>query len=295
MWTFNSSSSIAQQLCAMMVGLFKTVKKRGARIPLLSGYGNGVSIERVRFEIDREALTLDYSIVPEDEDHASHTSEQGLDELHAIREHRRLTRSIECALPVTVGWDVQIATRASSEQVSQLPWTARATRCISASQDSSSSADEHDQIILAVKHGSLPNDHSVLKVKVVIELSGPSGGIRLNGIPQAIEQIEDRNSLSYYMSEQMLQDASSTADLSFNTQSSIGTIDEGASRSSTLAERPQLMRVPTERTAGAEKTILSRVKRNYIYFSSLLQEPEAKWKRSKCTSIFRVKTPAHKR
>ncbi|KAI0940840.1 hypothetical protein AcV7_003110 [Taiwanofungus camphoratus] len=280
MWTFNSSSSIAQQLCAMMVGLFKTVKKRGARIPLLSGYGNGVSIERVRFEIDREALTLDYSIVPEDEDHASHTSEQGLDELHAIREHRRLTRSIECALPVTVGWDVQIATRASSEQVSQLPWTARATRCISASQDSSSSADERDQIILAVKHGSLPNDHSVLKVKVVIELSGPSGGIRLNGIPQAIEQIEDRNSLSYYMSEQMLQDASSTADLSFNTQSSIGTINESASRSSTLAERPQLMRVPTERTAGAEKTILSRVKRNYIYFSSLLQEPEAKWKRT---------------
>lgn len=35
----------------------------------------------------------------------------------------------------------------------------------------------------------------------------------------------------------------------------------------------------SERTPAADKSILSRVKRNYIYFSSLLQEPEAKWKR----------------
>jgi hypothetical protein len=35
-----------------------------------------------------------------------------------------------------------------------------------------------------------------------------------------------------------------------------------------------------ERPVAAEKTILSRVKRSYIYFSSLLQEPEAKWKRT---------------
>jgi hypothetical protein len=41
----------------------------------------------------------------------------------------------------------------------------------------------------------------------------------------------------------------------------------------------------TERSLEAEKTILSRVKRSYIYFSSLLQEPEAKWKRSEWHSF----------
>ena len=68
-WSFGSASTLAQQLSAMTVGLYKTVQQRGIRVPLLTGYGNGVSIERIRFAIDREALTVDYSIVPEDEDH----------------------------------------------------------------------------------------------------------------------------------------------------------------------------------------------------------------------------------
>ena len=255
------------------------------------GYGNGVSIERLRFDLDREALTVDYSIVPEDEDHTPYTTVQGLDELHAIREHKRLTRSVECALPAPVGWDVQIATKASSEQVAQLPWTAQAKRNASPAQASTTTHPEGDRIGLGIKHAALPDDHSVLKVRVVIELSGSSSGIRLNGIPQPIEQVEERDPQSQIASQQMLRDASSAADFSFNTQSSsVSTVAESASKASAaLPERPALMRAQTERTAAAEKSILSRVKRNYIYFSSLLQEPEAKWKRSEY-SFFRLCT-----
>ena len=137
LWTFNTASSLAQQLCTMIVGIYNTVQKRGLRIPQLTGYGNGVSIDRVRFDLDREALTVDYSIVPEDEDHTPHTTAQGLDELYAIREHKRLTRSVECALPAPVGWDIQIATKASSEHVAQLPWIAHAKRNPSPAQGSS--------------------------------------------------------------------------------------------------------------------------------------------------------------
>ncbi|THH03334.1 hypothetical protein EW146_g10462, partial [Bondarzewia mesenterica] len=118
-WNFGSSSSLSQQLASMALGLFKIVIKRGTRIPLLAGYGNGVSIERVRFETDREALTLDYSIIPEDDDRGGHPPDpetsQGLDELHAIREHRRLTRTVEFSIPFSEGWDIQLSTRASSE------------------------------------------------------------------------------------------------------------------------------------------------------------------------------------
>lgn len=276
----------------MTVGLFKSVNSRGTRIPLLTGYGNGVSFERVRFEIDREALTLDYSIVPEEEEQGQHSTDHGLDELHAVREHRRLTRAIECSLPSSEGWDIQIATRASSEHVAQLPWTAHAVRKAQSSQDGGSS--EAGKFAFSVKHAALPNDHSVLKVKVVIEFSGPSSGIRLNGIPQPIEEIEDRNPSTFFMSEQMLQDASSVADLSFRTQGSIqGSISSLAtsgSASSTIPERSEKLQVArtftdTERTAAIEKSILSRVKRSYIYFSSLLQEPEAKWRRSELRCV----------
>ena len=270
MWNLGATSSMAQQLSAMMVGFYNSVKSRGARIPLLTGYGNGVSIEHVRFEIDREALTIDYSIVPEEEDHQSHSTEQGLEELHAIREHRRLTRSVECTLPGNEGWDVQLSTKASSEEVQKLPWTPRATL-----------DDTNEKIIFNVQHARLTNDHAVPKVTVVIELSGPSRGLRLNGIPTTVERVETRDPSSYYMSHSMLQDASSTADFSLRSQSTFNTATTGTSSTSTIPERPALTRSATERSAAAQKAILARVKRNYIYFSSLLQEPEAKWKRSK--------------
>ncbi|THG99951.1 hypothetical protein EW026_g2526 [Hermanssonia centrifuga] len=182
LWTggFGSAPGVAQQLAAMTIGFFKTVKTRGSsRIPLLSGYGNGVSVERVRFQIDREALTADYAIVPEEEEHERQEREQSLEELHAIREHRRLTRSVEWLLPVGEGWDVQITTRASSEAVTQLPWTAHATR------------SGQDRIVLKIKHSELPNDHSVLK---------------------PVETVEERDPSSYYMSQPILQDTTSMAD-----------------------------------------------------------------------------------
>ncbi|KAI9067930.1 hypothetical protein FKP32DRAFT_1588126 [Trametes sanguinea] len=278
LWNLGTGFNLGQELSAMTVGLFKTVQDRGTRIPLLTGYGNGVTVERIHFAVDREALTVDYSIVPEDDDHP-HLSEHSLEELHTIREIRRLTRAVEFSLSSAHGWDVQLSTK-GSEEVSQLPWTAHATRPFSSSPADSGCADQ-PKFVLNVKHAPLPNDHSVLKVRVVIELSGPSSGLRLNGIPQPIEELGSRDPSSFFISQSMFQDASSTAEKSFATHSSVATAATSTSRASTIGgERPQISRTLTERSAAAEKSILSRVKRNYIYFSSLLQEPEAKWKQT---------------
>ena len=284
-WNIGSSSGIPQQLSTMTLGLLKTVMKRGSRVPKFTGYGNGVTIERIRFQIDRQALTVDYAIIPEDEEHGTPSERmQGMDELQALREQRRLTRSIECVLPSSEGWDVQVSTRASSQEVEQLPWSVHATRSSSyPSSGQSASSPGLDQIVLRLSHASLIDDHSILKVRVVIELSGPSSGLRLNGLPQTIQDIEERDPSSNFISDSILQDMSSTADLSFHTVSSIGTVNSTASTSSSA---PTLVRPHAERTAAAEKSILSRVRRSYIYFSSLLQEPEAKWRRSKYNRSF---------
>jgi len=198
---------------------------------------------------------------------------QGVNELQAIREQRRLTRSVECVLPSSEGWDVQLSTKASSKRVEQLPWSASAIR----SSSRPSASKEFDQIVFRVVHSSLPDDHSVLKVKIVIEVSGPSSGLRLNGLPHAIQDFEERDPSTYFISQQILQDISSAADLSFHTMSSM---NSNSSTGSNASGTPMLINPPTERSPSAEKSILSRVRRNYIYFSSLLQEPEAKWKRS---------------
>jgi len=276
-------SSLAQQLAAMVLGLLKTAIKRRSRVPLVTGYGNGVAVSRIRFDLNRESLTFEYSVIPEDEDHHStHSPDnlQGLDELHAIREHRRLTRTVEFSIPLHEGWDVQISTQASSDKVTQLPWSARAYRNSAAAAASSSgnSTSDPDSLLFRVNHAALLDDHSLLKVQVVVERSA-SSGLRLNGLPQAIEYIEERNPTSYIMSPEMLQDATSTADVSFLTTSSNATGRSTLSGSSG-SRALQLSRSAAGRSAAQEKSILSRIRRNYIYFSSLLQEPEAKWKRS---------------
>jgi hypothetical protein len=281
----------------MVLGLFKTVEERGNRVPMLTGYGNGVSIERIRFQVDRQALTVEYAIHPEDENAAPQSSSEnkpGLDELHAVREHRRLMRSIECALPSSEGWDVQISTKASSEKVETLPWTAQAIRGVSSPESiHPSSGKAQDPNIFRVSHAPLPDDHSILKVKVVLEFSGPSSGLRLNGLPQPIQTIEERNPSSYVVAQRILQDASGSGDLSFHTASSMSTVESTAdsavsSASTRTSGGLPIDRTPSDRSAAMEKSIISRVKRNYIYFSSLLQEPEAKWKRSELPRTVKI-------
>ena len=271
LWGFGSSpAALAQQLATMTLSLLKTVIKRGGRVPKLTGYGNGISIERVRFQIDREALTVDYAIIPDDEEHHE-LGRSGMDEVHALREHRRLTRSIECVLPSLEGWDVQVTMKGSSEEVETTPWSAHAMR----SNSNPSTFSPPDQVLLRITHGAPTDDDAVLKVKVVIEVSGGTRGLRLNGLATKIHDLEERDPSSHIM-PQMLQDVASAADLSFQTSSSLGTV---SSSGSLTASRP-LSRPSPERTPAAEKSILSKVRRNYIYFSSLLQEPEAKWRRS---------------
>lgn len=248
---------------------------------MLAGYGYGVSVERARFQLDRQALTVEY-LVHLEEDSGEESNVKNLDQL---REHRRLTRSIEFLLPASEGWDVQVTAKAPSERVEKLPWTATAIRGKSIPPPPGGVIKQLELIVFRIMHASLPDAHSILKVRVVLELSGPSSGIRLNGLPQTIQAVEERDPSSLSaVQQQLLQDASSVADASFQSSSSVssvGTVGSGAPQI-----RSRLVKEVGERSAAAEKSILSRVKRSYIYFSSLLQEPEAKWKRSKCCVVY---------
>jgi len=242
---------------------------------MLTGYGYGVGVEKVRFQLDRQALTAEYLVHLEEEGSEESNSIHKLDEL---REHRRLTRSIEFLLPASEGWDVQVTTKASSDRVEKLPWTATAMRGKPPPPTPGGMVKPLELTVFRIMHSSLPDAHSILKVRVVLELSGPSSGIRLNGLPQTIQVVEERDPGPFVAQQQLLQDASSIADASFQTSSSVSSA--GTIGSAAQPMRSHLVKEVGDRSAAAEKSILSRVKRSYIYFSSLLQEPEAKWKRS---------------
>ncbi|KAG8941715.1 hypothetical protein FRC03_004047, partial [Tulasnella sp. 419] len=285
MW---GAATLTQNLPSMVIGLVRAVRKRGDRIPMVAGWGGGVSLDNVSFTVDRQALRVDYSIIPDDEDHMS-TSETVTD-LRALKEKRRLERSTELILPISQGWDVQISTRASSEETAKSPWAVYATRVTSSpspesslasptagsfpeTSSSPSSEPAYDHIVFRVAHTKLQG-HSILKVKLIVELSGGTSGLRINGVPHTIEDAESRDPSSYTMPKQMLEDATSISGISYQTASTAGS----GSSATPSAQAQVTPKKSGERSPAADKTILTLVRRNYIYFTSLLQEPEAKWR-----------------
>ncbi|KIM34210.1 hypothetical protein M408DRAFT_60796 [Serendipita vermifera MAFF 305830] len=260
--------SRAHHLCSLMVGAVRAVNKFGNHIPMLQGFGLGVGIDRMVFDVGRKSLIIDYSIVNEQEgDDQIHQSPKGMDDIRAKKERRRLDKSVEFVLPQRSSWDVQMATRTSSSEQTVPPWIVNVYR------DAENILDQ-DQLLLRTRHAPPPSVHAIVKVKLVIEAAaGSSGLLRLNGHPHPVETLEARDPTAAMMiPEQLLQDASNTGALSFNTP--IG----GQHPFSDEASRTMSTRTLGNRSEGSQKSIMKLVKRNYVYFASLLQEPEVKWK-----------------
>ncbi|KAM6497337.1 hypothetical protein JOM56_007810 [Amanita muscaria] len=270
-----ASPALHQQLSTMVLGLFKSVMKRGTRVPKLLSFGDGIAIERLRYQLDRQALSVDYALVPPE------TAQQ-----------RPMSSVVEYVLPSCEGWDLQLSTKASSDEVEGLQWAVQATK----RRETASTDNAFETVVLRVTHEPLRGDHEVLKVRLVIEVSGASRGIRLNGVLQRvhdeIEHIRATDKQVREGEEEILRDVESATGVSIvttssaATESSVKSVASGGSASTAVAGSSftsGIAIVPGrlgERTPAAEKSVLSRVRRNYIYFSSLLQEPEAKWRQT---------------
>jgi hypothetical protein len=248
-----------------MVGAVKAVNKFGNFIPMLQGFGLGVGIDRMAFDVGRKSLTIDYSIVDEQEDDEIRQTPKGMDDIRAKKERRRLEKSVEFVLPKLSSWDVQMITRASSSPAAATPWT------VNVYQDTDIAHDQ-DQLLLRTRHAPPPSSHAIVKVKLVIEAAAGSAGLlRLNGTPHPIDNLEARDPTSTMIPEQLLQDAWNAGALSFQTPFS------GQTPFSDDVSRTMSTRIPAGgRTEGSQKSILKLVRRNYVYFASLLQEPEVK-------------------
>ncbi len=83
------------------------------------------------------------------------------------------------------------------------------------------------------------------------------------------------------MSHRMLEDASTFGEIGFDAPSSASNSTAVSVVSSTTGSLQRVRGVPPAgRSEAAQKAISNLVRRNYIYFTSLLQEPEAKWSRA---------------
>ncbi|KAN0063733.1 hypothetical protein ACQY0O_003783 [Thecaphora frezii] len=260
-WMGMPTGGLGVHLPDLIKGLVKQVKDKGSHLPAMLNFGICVEVLSNSFDPSRDTRHTEYAIVIEDEAarQAEDRSEKDLDTLSLIRGRRRLEAGIEFSLPASQGWDVQISVRTQTKSSQSSTWHATAERPAGS-----------QRILLTIRHVKLEDPDEIVKATVRLQRVAASTGLRLNDAPFEIVDIEPRTATA--LSGHMIEDAASVSNIS------VGTASTGGSTSAqTLGMMANASRQGTP-NPGSPGAINALIRRNYIYFTSLLQEPEAKWK-----------------
>ena len=252
-WSWNPKGAwavgggVPQHLPSLMVGLVDYVREGSEKVPLLLSYGPDVSIGSTGYDVARVTLSVGYAIIS--------TGLSG--------DNEGLRRQVEFGLSSTQSWDVQINVRTQNgEESPSTQWTSFVGQAPAPSSGSSAPK----RLILRFAHAQLSSDEELVRVNVSIERTTSSSPcVRINGIPVAVESMGPVPAR-----RPLLDETASASGISLRTFSTMDTLP--SQDGSVETERKP------SRSSNAEKSIASMIKRNYIYFTSLLQEPEAKWR-----------------
>jgi hypothetical protein len=271
-----SSFPLVPYLTSLLPSLVRVVRERGMRIPRLLGYPFGtVGVDAVRWDVGREVLSVEYEVWSEEHSHDIKSNER---------------RTVHFRLPGGGGWDIRHSSHSGPD-----PSTSQASASLpspSLSPEvtltrSTLSDKEGSDILLSMKH--LPSSHlRPVRISLRIELVSHSLGIRINGVPAiiALPSLPPTSASPTKGQSRAMQNVEvaslHTVDLSIHSgsDSTGNSLREGAS----LESHAKDLKDKEERR---QKAILTRVKRNYIYFTSLLQEPEVKWTRCESKRLTR--------
>ncbi|SNX87470.1 uncharacterized protein MEPE_06180 [Melanopsichium pennsylvanicum] len=272
-WMGMPAGGLSMHLPELIKGLLNHVRDSSYKIPLLQNYGNCVELLSNNFDPTRDTLATEYAIVVEDAmvRQAEDRSEKNMDTLHLLRSRRKLEATVEFSLPAGEGWDIRVEVKG---QTSNGPGST-----VTESADVASSwlataerSPESQHTILAMRHTRLQHAEELVRTKVRIQRVVASSDLRLNDAPLEVTHVEPRTPAS--LAQPLLEDTASISCISVATAStgsaaSVNASNLGNAANSSRTGTPNL---------GFANQINSQIRRNYIYFTSLLQEPEAKWK-----------------
>ncbi|PWZ03540.1 hypothetical protein BCV70DRAFT_155235 [Testicularia cyperi] len=259
-WMGMPAGGLGMHLPELVKGLVTQVRDSSAKTPIVANYGSCIEVLSSDFDPTRDTLSAEYAVVVEDATarEAEDRAHKDLDTLNLLRARRKLDAGIEFSLPDMEAWDVQVSLRSQTQSQDTLEWHAQAERAIGS-----------HRITLTIRHARLEQVDEILKVRVKIQRVVASTGLRLNDQPFDIESIEPRTPVA--LSQPLLEDAASISGIS------VATTSTSSASSSAMGAMANVSRSGTP-SLGSANLVNNQIRRNYIYFTSLLQEPEAKWK-----------------
>ncbi|CAO1618345.1 unnamed protein product [Parajaminaea phylloscopi] len=271
-WLGMPASGLGTHCTSMVGGLVRYARTMSGQFPTLGIYGTNIELLSSTLDTSRDLLTTTYCVLAEEPGRAdSPTTPTGNDEVILQARRREAGTAVEFALPREEGWDVKVVVKASAVQDQPLSgWTAKATRGSTTNVASTSS-----RIMLRLTHDSPRESEDTVRVTVTIQRIAASSDIRLriNDQPQPVEEPDmaapDADP-ALALDAPLLDDVAHLSDISL---ASTGTQEAAVDGKHKGADATSQFSASKRTTALA-----SIVRRNYIYFTSMLQEPEAKWK-----------------
>ncbi|GAK67221.1 uncharacterized protein PAN0_017d5447 [Moesziomyces antarcticus] len=268
-WMGMPSGGLGMHLPELIKALAFHVQDYSDKIPALTNYGSCVEVLTSTFDPTRDTLATEYAVVEEDAAarQAEDRAEKDLDTVHLLRSRRKLQATVEFLLPSSEGWDVRVQAKgqtlsptadADASAEDGPLWRATAER-----------ASGSRFTLLSIRHKTLDSPDQLARITVRIQRVAASTELRLNDAPLNIEHVEPRTAAA--LAQPLLEDTASISEISVATTStgSAASFNVGTAANASRSGTPNL---------GSAHQINNQIRRNYIYFTSLLQEPEAKWK-----------------
>lgn len=264
-WLGMPPGGLGWHVSSMAAGLAKWVRSGSDRLPSLATYGTSIEVLSSSYDVSRDTLTLSYCILAEEALSPTKNEAQAT----AQQTRRDMGCSIEFSLPSTEGWDVKVAVKAQIlGEGSSMAWRP-------------SAIGDSRRVSLKVKHDRLVGADESLRATITIQRIAASSDVRLriNDEPFAIAPADNDNVDVIEGPVAMgapalatLDEAASLSGISISSSSSIDAAHSEASRHRPTESISQFS------SSKRISTLAAIVRRNYIYFTSMLQEPEAKWR-----------------
>lgn len=273
-WLGMPTGGLGARLPQMINSLVAQVRQGNAtRVPFLSRFGDQVEVTDRSFDTTRDFVMVEYQVIPQRQS-----------------AHDNSSMRLDWSLPAMEGWDVHVDVKPLEQHKhASAKWHSSATRATKGTVPSS-------RVQLSIQHvpHSCDDDPTPLKDelrgRITIQRIAASQEVRLrlNDEPLEISLVEADDSKPSENQIQTSDDAASISGLSLQSEisySSSGTAEDLIKRSTTPVTVEKSSSgdtnpnpAPSRAIPDRSQALASMVRRNYIYFTSLLQEPEAKWK-----------------
>ena len=268
-WVGSRGSGPSVQLPLMLRALDAYAREHADQLPYVRSYGVGLEPGPTTLDVSRDVLRVHYTVLQHDVEQPSEGSAPAETPLALFSAPRDASaRSLDVCLPREHGWDVHVRIKAPRASATGSPGAGSAAGGAPMWSPSLLAGDA--ERVLRVQHEPVTDPDSIVRVSISVQRVEASSEVRVNGTP--ITAAPGTLAPARRPREPLPMPGRGAALRIATPARGSDPLDDSLSEEAPRSASP----APA---ADARLPVEALVRRSYVYFTSLLQEPDTKWRR----------------